>query len=272
MKIMQSTHYFHNSLFGVPCSLFFLILKSASEHPSLIDNIPPFTDIPYYFTEASIILASNFHRMKITVVNGNPDDQNPVFDNYLAEYQKKLSNIGHCVRLITLRDMKLGFCRGCFKCWHTTPGICSINDDIKHIHRDVINADLVIWASPLIKGFVSSLLKKVQERMIPLLHPYVEIVSGEIHHRKRYGHLPDYGVIVEKEGDTDSEELLILQMIQERFALNFRAKLNFFLTTEIPVSDAIHETISNIPAGNVFTGEPELASLPALSLYTSSLN
>lgn len=210
--------------------------------------------------------------MNIIIVNGNPDNQHPAFDNYLAEYQKKLSNIGHYIRIITLREMNLGFCMGCFKCWHTNPGICSIADDIKYIHRDVINADLVIWASPLSRGYFSSLLKKVQERMIPLLHPYVEIVSGEIHHRKRYNRYPEYGVIVEKENDTDCDDLLIAQKLQERFALNFRSKLNFFLTTETPVPEAIMETISHPPTITLRAGEHEQDAIPALLLYTSSLN
>ena len=68
----------------------------------------------------------------------------------------------------------------------------------------------LIWASPLYKGYVSSMLRMVQERMIPLLHPYVEVVNGEIHHRKRYGNYPGHGVIVEKESDSTSEELMIV--------------------------------------------------------------
>ncbi|MBN1414504.1 MAG: flavodoxin family protein [Bacteroidales bacterium] len=210
--------------------------------------------------------------MKIIVINGNPVNQNTAFDDYLAGYQKRLSNTGHTVSIITLRDMKLGFCKGCFHCWHTTPGICSIDDDIKYIHKEVISADLVIWASPLSKGFLSSLLKKVQERMIPLLHPYIEIVSGEIHHRKRYQHYPAYGVIVGKEDNTDNEDLMIARMIQERYALNFRSKLNFFLTTEIPVYDAVNETISSIRSEKVRKLEIEPATESVLALYTSSLN
>lgn len=195
--------------------------------------------------------------MQIILVNGNPDGRNKAFDEYLADYQAGLIRAGHHARILTLRKMKLGFCRGCFNCWHTTPGICSMEDDIKQVHKAVINADLVVWASPLIKGFLSSLLKSVQERMIPLLHPYVEIVNGEIHHRKRYSHYPDYGVIVEKEPDTDYEEMRIFQKIQERYALNFRSKLNFFLTTDIPVSDTLQETIRSSHGAVVFSMKPE---------------
>jgi multimeric flavodoxin WrbA len=210
--------------------------------------------------------------MKIIIVNGNPDESNVSFENYLEEYQKKLYNTGFYVKVFTLRDMNLKFCAGCFKCWHTNPGICNINDDIKYIHREVANADLVVWASPLIKGFFSALMKKVQERMIPLLHPYVELVEGEIHHKKRYAHYPNHGVIVSKEDHTDNEDLLIAQKIQERYALNFRSKLDFFLSTELSVSEATEQTIASQPADMANNSEFENLSELALALYTSSLN
>ena len=210
--------------------------------------------------------------MQITIVNGNPNGQNKVFDEYLAEYQNKLCAAGHIVKTFLIREMELGFCGGCFNCWHTTPGICRLEDDINQIHRAVINANLVVWASPLIKGYFSSLLKKVQERMIPLLLPYVEIVYGEIHHCKRYGHYPAYGVIVEKESDTEVEELQIIHKIQERYALNFRSKLNFFMSTEKPVSEAVDETIRGIRSEVVLRMDLKSVDRSALDLYTSSLN
>lgn len=210
--------------------------------------------------------------MRIIIINGNPDEQHPVFDEYLDRYQQHLSHAGHIVKTITLREMSLGFCRGCFKCWHTTPGICIINDDIRIIHREVIQSDLVVWASPLIKGYFSSLLKRVQERMIPLLHPYAEVVSGEIHHRKRYLHYPDYGVIVDREPDTDEEDLLIMKSIQERYALNFRSSLNFSFTTALSAREAAAETISHPRTVRLHTGDVGDDALPALVLYNSSMN
>jgi multimeric flavodoxin WrbA len=225
---------------------------------------------PAYYVRR--IFASKTDAMQIIILNGNPEAENKGFDDQLAEYQHRLGNSGHIVRTLLLREMKLGFCRGCFKCWHTNPGVCNIDDDIKYVHKAVINADLVVWASPLSKGFCSSLLKKVQERMIPLLHPYVELVNGEVHHRKRYDHYPCFGMIVQKESDTCSEELQIVRQIQERYALNFRSRLNFFITTEMPVSEAVYETQQHIDGDAFPLPETEYTGKPALALYTSSLN
>jgi len=231
-----------------------------------------FTDFYCFSGEVSATFALKMDAMQVIIVNGNPDSEKREFENYLADYQNRLLAAGHSVRIFTLREMNLGFCRGCFHCWHTTPGICSMKDDIIPIHKAVINADLVIWASPLYKGYVSSLLKKVQERMIPLLHPYVEVVNGEIHHRKRYGNNPGHGVIVEKESDSTSEELMIVRQILERYALNFRSKLNVFLTTELSAPEAVHLTIRNNRAGAVNISDFEPEDGHALALYTSSLN
>jgi multimeric flavodoxin WrbA len=270
LNIVFSKFEFQRSLFMIRPAM---DKKTSGRHnPPLIGNIPPFAEIFYYLAEALNILASKSIAMQIIIVNGNPDGQNRTFEDYLTDYQKKLSSAGHSVSIITLSEMKLGFCRGCFNCWHTTPGICSIDDDIKHIHKAVINADLVIWSGPLIKGFFSSLLKSVQERMIPLLHPYVELVNGEIHHRRRYDSYPDFGVIVNEESDTSHAELLIMKKIQERYALNFRSQLNFFLSTETPVDEAIRETLKRVRADAPYTMETEHEADHALALYVSSLN
>jgi hypothetical protein len=235
-------------------------------------DYPQFTDFYCFSRAVSATFASKSNAMQVILINGNPDSEKSAFDRYLEDFKNKLSAAGHSTRILTLREMNLGFCRGCFQCWHTTPGICSIKDDIVPIHKAVIHAELVIWASPLGKSYVSSLLKKVQERMIPLLHPYVEIVNGEIHHRGRYGNYPWHGVIVEKESDSTREELVIVQQIQDRYALNFRSKLIFFLTTDMSVSEAVHKTILSIRAETVNTMDPERTGGHALAFYTSSLN
>jgi multimeric flavodoxin WrbA len=44
-------------------------------------------------------------------------------------------------------------------------------DEIQEISRTTINSDVVLFASPLVMGFVTALRKKNMDRMIPLVHP-----------------------------------------------------------------------------------------------------
>lgn len=117
--------------------------------------------------------------MKILILNGNPDVNNIKFDDYIKDIDYLLRGKGHNVTISVLRDKNIEYCCGCFGCWVKTPGECVIYDDSLDICKQYINSDWVIFASPIIMGFTSTLLKKTQDRLIPLIHPYFEIVSGE---------------------------------------------------------------------------------------------
>lgn len=45
--------------------------------------------------------------------------------------------------------------------------------------RSVINSDLTINISPVVMGFVSKYIKKANDRMIPLVHPYIGVFDNE---------------------------------------------------------------------------------------------
>ena len=176
--------------------------------------------------------------MEITILNGNPREGSR-FDAYLEELRGVLETSENQVKIFSLRDSQLHHCIGCFGCWVKTPGKCVHKDDGPELLTAIINADLVIFASPLIMGFTSALLKKAMDRSIPLIHPHFEIVSGEVHHRKRYSEYPALGVIIESEGSTDDLELV--KDVFSRFAINFKSGLNFCMTTEIGVEEAANE-------------------------------
>ncbi len=69
-----------------------------------------------------------------------------------------------------------------------TPGECVAKDDSALVCRELVRSDLALFASPVIMGFPSALLKKTGEKLIPLIHPYFAIDRGEVHHRARYDH------------------------------------------------------------------------------------
>ena len=101
----------------------------------------------------------------------------------------------------------------------------------------------MIFAAPLAFGFMHSLAKTVQERMIPLLLPYAEIVMGETHHVLRYETTPELAFLYKPEPDTDEEDVQINRDIFERYSLNFRSNCIFFQSIKKPSSEIIHETL-----------------------------
>ena len=180
--------------------------------------------------------------MKITILNGEMSHGQTALSQYLQQLEEKLQLVSY-VEMFTLSTMDLYYCIGCWDCWWKTPGKCVFKDDGEKIFKSVITSDLVIFASPLIAGFTTSMLKKITDRLIVLLHPYIEIRNKECHHKKRYEKYPDLGLILQREGDTDEEDLKIVKDIYMRIALNFHGELKFMKTTDI---DNVEETAYEI--------------------------
>ena len=181
--------------------------------------------------------------MKITILNGNPHTSNITFDGYLKNLSEELTSNGHAVTDFELRDMDISYCIGCLNCWVKTPGMCSTDDEGRDVCRAYINSDFVLWASPVIMGFYSALLKNVTDKFVCLVHPHGEFIEGEVHHLSRYEQYPIGGLLLEKGSDTDDEDVQIISDVHGRTVLNFKSSLAFTKLTHEPakeVADAIN--------------------------------
>jgi multimeric flavodoxin WrbA len=173
--------------------------------------------------------------MKITILNGNPQPSS--FDTRLAKLENALQSGEHNVSRLNLREMPLRYCVGCFGCWVKTPGECVARDASHDLDRAVIHSDFVLWATPLKMGFPSALLKMALDKHLPLIHPYMEMDQGEVHHLRRYPRSPRLGLLVAQEASTDERDLQITTDILTRTALNFKTRLEFALTSVAPVEE-----------------------------------
>jgi len=167
--------------------------------------------------------------MRIAILDGSPDAG--ALSRYLNEVVARLERRTHDVRLMTLRDMNIRYCTGCWSCWWKTPGECAFKDESHDVCAAVINSDFVLIATPLIMGTVSALTKKTQDKLIPLVHPYLTLVGDEVHHRKRYDRYPWWGALFECAPDTDDEDLQVVTDLVSRFTINLRSRLEFARTT-----------------------------------------
>jgi multimeric flavodoxin WrbA len=177
--------------------------------------------------------------MKITFLNGDPNGYKPTLDLYLSELQHQLEETGHTITNLTLRELDAGYCTGCWSCWVKTPGRCQFDDDSHLVCRAVINSDFVLFASPVLMGYLSSTLKKFMDKLIPLVHPYLTAVHGEAHHLPRYS-LEDYpvgGLLLEKTPGTDDEDIEIIKEIHARTMLNLKTRSAFTMLTNQPVEE-----------------------------------
>jgi multimeric flavodoxin WrbA len=180
--------------------------------------------------------------MRCLVLNGNPAPSD--FDDYLAGLVAGVAGRGHEARRVDLRDLDVKYCNGCWSCWWATPGRCARKDDMAALLPEMAAADLMVWASPLILGAVSALLKKVQDRFIPLAHPYIQIVDGECHHRHRYAHNADLGLVVAPTTEDGEEDLALARRFFERFSKNTRTRLRVFATPATPLAEVVDAALA----------------------------
>lgn len=70
---------------------------------------------------------------------------------------------GHDVEKISLAGKNISFCRGCLACQKL--GRCVIDDDANGIMQKVLNADVIVWATPIYYYEMSGQMKVMIDRM-----------------------------------------------------------------------------------------------------------
>jgi hypothetical protein len=178
--------------------------------------------------------------MDITLLNGIPEGYAGGMNGYVEKLVDTLRKCGHKVNDLSLKDLGLKYCTGCFGCFVKTPGLCLIMDDADSVCRAFIQSNLVLMISPVIMGFTSALLKRAQDRIIPLALPYVEVYDGEMHHPARYEKMPLFALLIEKGPDTDDEDLDIIRSTYDRIAINAHTKMAFTCLTDYPIEEVCH--------------------------------
>ena len=69
---------------------------------------------------------------------------------------------GNEVKLVSLKEKTIGFCKGCLACQKL--GHCVINDDANEITEKLLNAEVVVWATPIYYYEMSGQMKTMIDR------------------------------------------------------------------------------------------------------------
>jgi len=179
--------------------------------------------------------------LKILIINGNPKAGNIAFDGYLRELTEKLERKGNSVSIAKLRELRVEYCTGCYSCWLKTPGVCAFKDDTPGLLKEFLKADLAVFASPVIMGFISALLKSFQEKLITLVLPYFFVLDDRLQHVPRYEKYPATVLLLEKEGAADKSP----EIIENIFRSARTRKLLFTRTMDTGVDEVANE-LNNI--------------------------
>jgi hypothetical protein len=123
----------------------------------------------------------------------------------------------------TLRDDKIAWCAGCFKCWTQTPGVCAHHDGGRKVAERWVPSDLVVMLTPVTFGGYSSQLKKALDHVIPILQPFMQKRHGETRHPQRYERRRDLLVVGTVPADqSDGREAATFKRLVERNTCNMQ--------------------------------------------------
>lgn len=125
--------------------------------------------------------------MKVLALSGSPREAS-FTDKLLGAF---IDGLGKDVELSKFypHKMHIAHCIGCWDCWTKTRGVCRQKDDMLKIMPVWENADLIILAFPLYVDGIPSHVKKVLDRLLPLVKGEIIVdQSGHSRHPRRRPH------------------------------------------------------------------------------------
>lgn len=164
--------------------------------------------------------------MKILAFNSSPRKNNGATDIVLNKFLDGAKEAGGDIEKIYLSDKKIKQCQGCFGCWIKTPGKCVFqNDDMPEILKKIEEADIIVYATPLYHFNMSSSMKVMIEKTLPLLEPFLIKDNELTTHPKRNKNIQQKWVIVSVCGFPEIEHFQALDLCFEQNARAHGAKI-----------------------------------------------
>ena len=100
---------------------------------------------------------------KVLILSGSPR-KNGNSDILCDEFMKGAVQSGNVVEKICVAEKNIGFCKACYACKGT--GVCAIKDDMAEVLQKMIDAEVIILASPIYFYSVDAQLKALMDRTV----------------------------------------------------------------------------------------------------------
>ncbi len=129
-------------------------------------------------------------KMKILVITGSPrknGNSNTLADNFIKGAKEK----GHNIVRFDSAFKNVHPCVACNKCG--MDGDCVFNDDFNYIKENIVDSDMVVFATPMYYFGISAQLKAVIDRFYS--------INGKIHTTKKAALILTYADTSKKEAE-----------------------------------------------------------------------
>lgn len=100
---------------------------------------------------------------KVLILSGSPR-KNGNSDMLCDEFMKGAKEKGHKVEKIRVAEKNIGYCRGCYGCKQN--GQCVIKDDMGEVLQKMIDAEVIVLASPVYFYSIDAQLKALIDRTV----------------------------------------------------------------------------------------------------------
>lgn len=113
---------------------------------------------------------------KVLVISGSPR-RNGNSDQLCDAFIEGAKEAGHEVEKIEVREKKIGFCLACYACRETHQ--CFQKDDMVKILDKIVEADVIVMASPVYFYSIDAQMKALIDRTLPR---WLEIKNKEMYY------------------------------------------------------------------------------------------
>lgn len=113
---------------------------------------------------------------KVLILSGSPR-KNGNSDMLCDEFMKGAIESGHEVEKIRIAEKQIGYCRACYACRGS--GICVLKDDMAEILQKMIDADVLVLASPIYFYSIDAQLKALIDRTVAR---WLEVKDKELYY------------------------------------------------------------------------------------------
>lgn len=130
---------------------------------------------------------------KVLILSGSPR-KNGNSDILCDEFAHGATDSGHIVEKIRIAEKQIGYCRACYAC-RSTGGKCIIDDDMAELMNKIIEADVLVLASPVYFYSIDAQLKAVIDRTVCR---WTEVKNKEF-----------YYIVTAADGETEAAETTV---------------------------------------------------------------
>ena len=99
---------------------------------------------------------------KVLILSSSPR-KNGNSDILCDEFMKGAVEAGNEVKKIRVAEKNIGYCRACYACKN---GPCAIKDDMTEVLQKMIDADVIVLASPVYFYSIDAQLKAIIDRTV----------------------------------------------------------------------------------------------------------